>query len=312
VGDPGTVVLSRYWHRRSSELAYVIRTIAGAASRLGPVWVLVPNPSGTSEADGAFDLLGMGDGGRYDWPENVPQGATIVVDDLTPDVRELASRVDPRACFAVGSFDDRLSRPWSPIPLVPGAGLPFVGLHVPVHPMAAAHRHGGFGFTGYVLVLSDRAEPAETPPSAAAWLTAAYDDAYVVVVEGAVASAWKGGSLRGSVHVDTRMDLWRLAAHASVCVDLASGRYVARECLEALRFGTPIMVPSDSGAGAVHAAASGGCAYRDSGELVARAAPFLAAGSRARASASALRYVEAHYADPDAFVTRLGALFEGG
>ena len=312
MGDPGTVVLSRHWHRRSSELAYVIRTIAGAASRLGPVSVLVPNPLGTSEADGAFDLLGMDDGGRYEWPENTPHGATIVVDDLTPEVGALASLVDPKACFAVGSLDDQLGRPWSLIPLVPGAGEPFVGLHVPVHPMAAAHRHGGFGFTGYVLVLSDRAEPEETPPSAAAWLTAAFDDAYVVVVEGAVASAWKGRSLRGSVHVDTRMDLWRLTAHASVCVDLASGRYVARECLEALRFGTPIVVPSESGVGAVHALASGGCTYRDSGELVTQVAPFLAVGTRARASASAKRYAEAHYGDPDAFVARLGALFEGG
>ena len=312
MSDPGTVVLSRYWHRRSSELAYVIRTIAGAASRLGPVSVLVPNPVGTSEADGAFDLLGMDDGGRYEWPENAPHGATIVVDDFTPEVRALTSHVDPRACFAVGSLDVRLDQPWSLIPLVPGAGQPFVGLHVPIHPMAAAHRHGGFGFTGYVLVLSDRAVPTETPPTAAAWLTAAFDDAYVVVVEGAVASAWKGGSLRGSVHVDTRMDLWRLAAHACACVDLASGPYVARECLEALRFGTPIIVPSESGVGAVHAIASGGCTYRDRAELVARVAPFLAPDTRARASASAMRYAEAHYGDPDAFVARLGALIEGG
>lgn len=312
VGDPGTIVISRHWHQRSSELAYVMRTIAGAASRLGPVSVFVPNPRGTSEADGAFDLLGMQDGGRYVWPEDARSGATIVVDDLTSELRAFASQIDPRACFAVASLDDGVAGRWSALPLLPGVGEPFVGLHVPIHPMAAAYRHGGFGFTGYFLVLSDRAEGAETPPDAAAWLTAAFDDAYVVVVEAAVASAWRDSSLRGSVHVDTRMDLWRLVAHASVCVDLAPGRYVARECVEALRFGTPIMVPSEAVAGAVHAVASGGSTYRDRTELVARVAPFLAADSRARAHVSAVRYAETHYGDPDGFVARLGALFEAG
>ncbi len=147
--------------------------------------------------------------------------------------------------------------------------------------LAEQHRHHGFGFTGYLLVLSDRTGAHEGPPPAAAWLSSAFNDADVVVVEDAVASGWKGRALRGKVSVDTRMDLWRLLAHANVCIDLAPGSHIARECIEALRFGTPIIVPQDSGPGALHAAGAGGATFRDESELLA-AVDHLPGGYRAR------------------------------
>jgi hypothetical protein len=311
VGDPGTVVVAGHWGR-SSELAYATRTIAGAASRLGPVSVLVPAPAGTRQADGAFDLVGMDDDGRYRWPDDVPRDGTVLVDEVTPEIATLVSEIRPRASFTMGPSIRPLETTWRRIPLVPGEGRPFVGLHVPVHPMAAGHRHGGFGFTGYLLVLSDRTEASEEPPAAAAWLTAAFHDTYVVVIEGATAWAWRGRSLRGSSHVDTRIDLWRLVAHANLCVDLAPGGLIARECVEALRFGTPIMVPRGSGVAAAHATASGGCTFADHGELVTRAAALRDESRRARASALASRYAEAHYGDPAALVARLDALWRSG
>ena len=67
-----------------------------------------------------------------------------------------------------------------------------------------------FGFTGYQLVLSGRTGNRRRSAAAVAWLTSAFHDTDVVVVENAVASAWKGRALRGKVAVDTRMDLWRL------------------------------------------------------------------------------------------------------
>jgi hypothetical protein len=307
VSDPGTVVVAGQWGR-PSELAYVTRTIAGAASRLGPITVLVRAPVGSRRADGAFDVLGMDDEGRYRWPEDVPRDATVLVDEVTPEIAALVAQTRPRACFTFGPSAGQPGA-WRRVPLAPGEERPFVGMHVPVHPMAAAHRHGGFGFTGYVLVLTDRSQPAEEPPAAAGWLTAAFHDTYVVVVEGATASAWKGRSLRGSSHVDTRIDLWRLVAHASLCVDLAPGRLIARECIEALRFGTPIMVARDSGVATVHAAASGGCTFTGAGDLVTGAAALQDESRRARLSTSATRYADAHYGDPGALVARLGALW---
>jgi hypothetical protein len=273
--------------------------------------VLVPSPLGTREPDGAFDLLGMDDGGEYRWPDRPPDGATIVVDEPAPEVDALVAGAKPGACFTLAPSAHGASRVWPAIPLLPGEGHPFVGLHVPVHPMAAAHRHGGFGFTGYFLLLSGHRNNTEETPPEAAWLTAAFPNKYVVVVGGATASAWKGRSLRGSAHIDTRMDLWRLAAHARVCVDLAPGRHFARECVEALRFGTPIMVPEGSGAGAVHAVASGGCTFGDPGDLVEKTDEFLVEARHSELSTLATRYADAHYGDPGALVSRLASLVSG-
>ncbi len=173
-----------------------------------------------------------------------------------------------------------------------------------MNPLAQLHRHHGFGFTGYQLVLSDGSGSAERPPAAAAWLSSAFSDADVVVIENAVASAWRGRVLRGKVPVDTRMDLWRLMAHANVCVDLAPGPHIARECIEAQRFATPIIVPASSGAGAVHAQAGGGATFSDEHDLLEAAATFESATRRATAKA----YADAHYGDPVALVRRIADL----
>ena len=135
-------------------------------------------------------------------------------------------------------------------------------ISIPLNPLARKHRHNGFGFVGYQLVLSGRSVPNELPPAAASWLTAAFHDQHVIVVEDGIASAWQGRALRGRVHVDSRMDLWRLIADAAVCVDFDPGPVIARECIEAMRFGTPIMVPAGSGPATVHAAAGRGFACR--------------------------------------------------
>jgi hypothetical protein len=107
------------------------------------------------------------------------------------------------------------------------------------------------------------------------------------------------------------MDLWRLVAHAYACVDVLPGIHIARECIEALRFGTPIVVPDGPGVAAIHATASGGCTYRDPGDLVAHIAALQDGTRRSTASAIGARYADAHYGDPGALVTRLGALFGG-
>ena len=173
-----------------------------------------------------------------------------------------------------------------------------VNVHVPVNPLARLHRHHGFGFTGYQLVLSDGSGSPEEPPPAAAWLSSAFSDAEIVVIEEAAASAWKGRSLRGTVTVDTRMDLWRLMAHANVCVDLAPGPHVARECVEALRFGTPIIVPEHSGAAEVHAREGGGSTFGDPGELLAAAEGMRLEANRSAASSAGRHYADSRFGDP--------------
>ena len=185
-------------------------------------------------------------------------------------------------------------------------------MHVPVNPLAERHRHHGFGFTAINSSCPTARRAEDEPPAAVAWLSAAFHDADVVVVEDAVASAWRGRALRGRVTVDTRMDLWRLVAHAGVCVDLDPGAYLARECVEALRFGTPIVVPEDSGPAAVHARAGGASTFGDPGELIDAVEEMRSEGIRASASDEGRRYADSRFGDPGALVTRMRTLLGRG
>ena len=294
---PDLLVLSRHWHDHDSELGFVIRSLAGAASRSTRVRVLTPGPAGTTRPDGAFDVAGVGEGAGGEWPlpadvvwpAFVSRQARVMADELSDPLVRLLD--------GLGSVHP---------PLVAGGGLMAdVGLHVPVNPLAATHRHNGFGFEDYVLVLSDRSGPHDDPPAAVAWLTAGMHGAHIVVIEDAKAAVWLGRALRGVVTVDSRTDLWRLMAHARVCIDLSPGRYVARECVESLLFGTPIVVPAGSPAASRHAAAGGGMTFSDVTEVLACAMRFSDDAVRARHADLGQRYAEANYANPVAFVAKV-------
>ncbi len=301
MSDRGTVVVGRHWHDRSGELSYVARAVAGAASRCGPVTVLVPGRDGGRQPDGAFDLEAIGEGDGLQWPKHLGPGQLVVADELSAPVATMLAAVRPRAVFTLSADGEGRLPAARPLRLVPEAdagGEPSVEVHVAVNPLAQRHRHHGFGFTGYQLVLSDRSGRHDDPPPPAAWIGGAFDDDDVVVVEDAAAWAWKGSALRGMVPVDTRMDLWRLVAHANVCVDLAPGRQIARECVESLRFGTPIVVPAGAGPAVAHAAAGGGASFGDPGELVSAVAHLRDPANRSIASEAGRRYADTHYGDP--------------
>jgi len=308
VNHRGVVVVSSHWHDRTAELAFAIRSIAGAATRCCPVSVLVPGTAGRREPDGAFDLMGIGESDALQWPDGLSPDSTVVVDEVTAEFETLLRQVTPRTVLYLLASGDGLDPAWRRLELVGDDPSCSVSVHVPVNPLARLHRHHGFGFTGYQLVLSDGSGSPNEPPAAAAWLSSAFADADVVVVEDAVASAWKGRALRGSVAVDTRMDLWRLMAHANVCIDLAPGPHVARECIEALRFGTPIIVPASSGPGSAHARAGRGATFFDERDLLEAAGMFQDAGNRSAASDAGRRYADARYGDAAAVVTRVRAL----
>ncbi len=304
----GMVVVSSHWHDRTSELAFAIRSIAGAATRCGPVSVLVPRTAGRNQPDGAFDLVAIGDGGALQWPAGLSVDTTVVVDEVTAECATLLSEVTPRSVLYLSASGGGLDPSWKRLELVSDDSSCSMDVHVPVNPLARLHRHHGFGFTDYQLVLSDGSGSPNNPPSAAAWLSSAFADADVVVVEDAVASAWKGRALRGSVGVDTRMDLWRLMAHANVCIDLAPGPHVARECIEALRFGTPIIVPKHSGPAEVHARDGGGSTFEDPGELLAAAEKMRVAANWSATSTAGRHYADSRFGDPLALVARVRSL----
>ena len=299
------LVVGLHWHERLSELTFITRSIAGAATRWGSVSVFASGLPGVTQPDGAFDVEGMGTEGNYALPPTLSADYAIV-DDLVPEAVEFLSSVDaPSMLTLTGTVP--VPGPWESLSVVApsGQGDSCIGVYVPINPLAEQHRHNGFGFTDYTLVLSGRTNPGTEPPPAVAWLTAAFHDSNVIVVEHGVASAWRGRALRGNVPVDTRMDFWRLLAHARVCVDLLPGRHLARECIESLRFGTPIVVPDGSGAAVAHAEATGGFTFADPDELLRAVATLQGESVRSSASARARLVANTHYGDPEGFATSL-------
>jgi hypothetical protein len=317
-------VLSRHWRTVGSEAAYAIRTLAGATSRLGPTSVYVPGPPGAPEPDGAFDLLGVGGvpGQSWpppesaSWPGPLAAGSVVILDDSSESVLPLLGALGPEARrFALpgttGTADTGGASILSVVPSAPGADERFVGLHVPINPLAAGHRHNGFGFVDYLLVLSGRLGHHDQPVPEVAWLTAGFPDDNIVVIEEAQASVWRGRALRGVVSVDSRTDFWRLVAHARACIDSAPGTLLARECIESLRFGTPIIVPRTVPAAAAHADSGGGLAYGDVADLLDHARAVGDPGTRARLSDAGKRYADETYGDPSAFVSRVASALAG-
>jgi hypothetical protein len=317
-GRSPVAVFSRHWRTAGSEAAYAIRTLAGATSRTGPTSIYVPGPPGTPEPDGAFDLFGVGGDsgeswpppGTASWPGPLSAGSVVILDDLAESVLPLLDALGPdvRRFALPGTTGPADTGAASILALVPSASAAdegFVGLHVPINPLAAGHRHNGFGFVDYLLVLSGRLGQHDQPVPEVAWLTAGFPDDNIVVIEDAQASVWRGRALRGVVSVDSRTDFWRLVAHARACIDSAPGALLARECIESLRFGTPIIVPRSAGAAAAHAAAGGGLAYGNMADLLDHARAVGDPGTRTRLSDAGKRYADETYGDPSAFVSRV-------
>lgn len=305
------IFLSASWRNQTSELAFVTRALAGAASRMGTVNIVTPMTEGLVEADGAFDVLGVGtaeDGGwpaADRWPGSI-DARCWVVDEVDPSARALVERYAPsRFAFSVAPTAEGDGAHLRDLGLVAtdGNGL---GPHVPINPLAAQHRHMGLGFTGYILVLTDRSgDPAVDPPTPfVGWLTSRFYDEHVIVIEGGTAAVWKGRALRGVITVDTRTDLWRLLAHAQMTVDLAPGEIIARESIESLRLGTPVVVP-DATVATAHAHGGGGLVFADEGEMLAGVETLLDRNARDSFSKEGSRYADAVYGDPARFVKKL-------
>jgi hypothetical protein len=312
---PAAVVLSSSWRANSTELSFVTRALAGAVSRSAAVTVVAQLQTETSEPDGAFDLVGIGvrPGDRWpepagaQWPTPPGTGAVWILDEPSDDaVAILGAFGTMEQAFTIAAAPDGTGL--RQLSLTPGdrGASGMVGMHVPVNPLAAAHRHAGLGFTGYVLVLSDRSNtpPVQPPTPAVAWLTARFHDRYIVVVEGGTAAAWKGRALRGVVGVETRTDLWRLLAHASVVVDAAPGSIIGRECIESLLLGTPIVVPEESTA-AAHAGSGGGMTYAAMADMLNAVELLSDDGARSSVADRGRAYAEEYYGNAGRFVDRV-------
>ncbi len=280
--------------------------------------MVTPGESGDSGADGAFDVFRIGgQSGEWPltarWPILFGEAAAAVVVGGAAGVRAAHSLLPATEVIEVAGPEDPVAaHVWT---ITPGRAAELghdrvheVGMAVPFNPLAAQSRHNGFGFTDYLLVLSDRragtAALRDTPTALAAWLAAGLPSEHLVVVEDAKATAFRSRSWWGEVAIDSRTDLLRLMAHARASVDLCPGGLISRECVESMLLGTPILVPRTSQA-MQYVAGGGGLSFSDPADLLGAAQALGRPKVRGQLSLQA-RDLAAQFADATSFVRRMG------
>jgi hypothetical protein len=331
VNEPRVAVLSASWAQvPRSESAEAVRSIAGALSRLAQVDVFVPG-EGAAHGDGAFDVTPIAGTHtlRARYHAVVVEAGHHGADELAGSVASLAAgapvlavggarlavggaRLGLDGVLDVGLGDRgdgrprRRDHPADPSAARTGPAVHHVGLYARVHPGARGRRHYGLGrIPDYLLVLGDRpGVPATpTPSDRTRWLLARFARQHLVVVEGGVAHAWRSRSCVAQFDVHTRMDLWILMAQAKGVVDLLPGDLYARECVEALRFGVPIVAPGGSAADGL--ARAGGMRFTSTAELLSCAEALGDPAIRASLASAGREAADRWYGNPHAFVTRL-------
>jgi hypothetical protein len=328
--DSRVLLMTSTWDGCETERSLVMRSLAGAISRRRAVDVVTPGARRTPRPDGLFDVhqIGTGSAGDHPWPlpgdTRWPTGpAPTLVLVHADDAGAVALAREFAAAAPVAALADSAN----PVPQVDAlltvtphrrddvagahpelAHVYDTGLHVPVNPFVTKRPNSGVGFVDYLLVLSDRAGTAagdaSDPTPRVAWLAARFPRQHIMVVEDAVATVWQWRSRRGAIDVETRTDLWRLFAHARTVIDLRPGTLVARECVEALLVGTPIIVPAGS-VGAEHAAAGGGIGFATVDELLQAVASLEHKAVRDRLGAEGRVTAEERYGHPNRLVDRM-------
>jgi hypothetical protein len=329
--DGRVLLLSSTWDGAEAERSFVMRSLAGATSRRRAVDVVTPGPQQTPRPDGLFDVhqIGTASPGTSTWPRpgdarwpDVPPPALVLLHaDDAGAVALAQERAASAPVVALAGSANRVPQADALITVTPErrdavaeanpemANRTYdTGLHVPVNPFVSNRPHSGVGFVDYLLVLSDRAGSAggggSDPTPWVAWLAARFPRQHTMVIEDGVATVWQWRSRRGAIDVETRTDLWRLFAHARTVIDLRPGPLVARECVEALRVGTPIIAPAGS-IGAEHGAAGGGIGFTTVDELLHAVASLEDKAMRDELGHQGRIMAEERYGHPDQLVDRM-------
>jgi hypothetical protein len=116
--------------------------------------------------------------------------------------------------------------------------------------------------------------------------------------------AWHQGRPTPGWPVERSSDMARLMAWARVVVDLRPGPLFARRCVDALLFGTPIVVPAGSRA-CEHAQAGGGLWFTTPAELLWCVEAMLDPPTRRVFSRQGRTYAEDRYGSTQRFVDRV-------
>lgn len=294
-------------HRPPAAARPLLRQLAGQAPALGELLGRIA-PRGVvlvgHRLPVAFDLFG-----RRGAPESprvvaVPCTASPALLADAP-LAELLERADAIAYLHPGEADalaalghDRL------VPL---------DLALPLNRRAVAHPLFGIRFFApYVLLLRS------FPPGGARFRRSLTHELAIRRLGLSAAEVdgdrWRVSDAEGTLPLPvtpTRINLWRLMAHAELTIDLRPAGPFGREALESMLLGTPVVVPEGSAAMAHARAAGGGLWYRDLGELLDASTALLDPALKARLGAQGAAYAAAHHGKMDDFVRRVGALVLG-
>lgn len=126
---------------------------------------------------------------------------------------------------------------------------------------------------------------------------------------------WRVSDFGNTAHLPvnpTRVNLWRLMAHAEFTVDLRPGTSFGREAIESMLFSSPPIVPEGSAAHAHVEAANGGLWYASAGEILDLANCLLDDEAlRTKLRENGASYSRTHHEQMDDFVERMRRIVLG-
>lgn len=106
----------------------------------------------------------------------------------------------------------------------------------------------------------------------------------------------------------SRADVWRWMSRAVAFIDPHPQRVLGRDVLEALTYGTPVIVNENGGASREHAeAGNGGLWYETYSHLRSAVEALAGDSTRDRLGGQGREYTLANYSDPQAFIGRVTA-----
>jgi hypothetical protein len=183
-----------------------------------------------------------------------------------------------------------------------------LGVALNVNRATTSHRLVGTGNLGEYLVII-RAFPKGGVP-AASWvghdyLRACLGPVSVAEVNGDQFVVSDGATVAAVPVSASRVNLWRLMAHALATIDLRRTALFGREALESMLLGTPVLVGASHPAREYVSAAGAGGVFADPGEMMDLAASLLDRRRRVEMSARAAEWSSREHGDHRAFERRM-------
>ncbi len=182
-----------------------------------------------------------------------------------------------------------------------------IGAPLAANQSALSEPNTWVGDTGYILVLTDSgSEEAHQETDLSRLIRLRFPDIPVGISHSDSFCAWHHGRLSQGWAVERSSDMARLMAWARLTVDLRPGRLFARQCIDSLLYGTPIVIAHDNRPAREHAERGrGGLWFADPAQLTWCIEALLDGPSRDTFSDQGRSYAEDEYGSTDRFIERV-------